>query len=101
MATRQKTKNPHSGWVVAKEACVINVGARPLEYEKVEVRNERTNELETIDNHNNIIDEGDEGVPYAFKAFQKVNANHVAVAEAPGMFIPLAEVDEEDLAAAS
>jgi hypothetical protein len=91
-----KTKNPHSGWVVAKEACVINVGARPLEYEKVEVRNERTGEVETIDNHNNIVDEGDEGVPYAFKAFQKVNAKHAAVEAAPELFVPLDELDDAD-----
>lgn len=91
---RQKTK--HSGWVVAKEACVINVGARPIEYEKVEVVNNKTNETEVIDNHNRIIDEGDEGVPYAFKAFQKVNASHVAVQESPDLFIPLDEVDDAD-----
>ena len=84
------------GTMVAREACVIVVGARPVEYGKVKVRN-RNDEIVEIDNQNVIIDPGDEGIPYAFKAFQKVNPNHPAVKDSPSSFMPLDEVDEDDL----
>ena len=86
-----------SNLVVAREAIVINVGARPIEYGQIDVRNRRTGEMVTIDDHNVMLDEGDDGIPYAFKAFQKVNKNHPAVKANPGAFMPLDEVDEADL----
>jgi hypothetical protein len=95
MAPRTTTKK--SNKVVAREAIVINVGARPIQYGTIDVINQKTGERETIDNHNQMVDEGDEGVPYTFKAFQKVNKNHVAVKACPGAFMPLEEADEEDL----
>jgi len=92
-----RTKKPTSNTVVAREAVVINVGARPIEYAKITVRDRRTNELVEIDDHDTMVDEGDEGVPYAFKAFQKVNKRHPAVKAAPDAFMPLEEADENDL----
>jgi hypothetical protein len=86
-----------SNLVVAREAVVITVGARPIEYGKLEVRHNKTGELVTIDDHNVMTDEGDEGIPYAFKAFQKVNKKHPAVKANPGAFMPLEEADEADL----
>lgn len=87
----------NKGPVVAREACVIVVGARPVEYAKITVRHNKTGELVEIDNQNDVIDEGDSGVPYAFKAFQKVNANHPAVLDSPDSFMPLSDVEEGDL----
>jgi hypothetical protein len=83
--------------MVAREACVIVVGARPIEYGKITVTHNKTGEKVTIDNHNQIVDQGDEGIPYAFKAFQKVSSSHPAVKDAPGCFMPLDDVDEVDL----
>ena len=88
--TRERTGN----YVVAREAIVVVVGARPIEYAKIQVRHNRTGDLVTIDNQNNIVDPGDEGMPYAFKENQKVSKNHPAVKECPGAFIPIDEVDD-------
>jgi hypothetical protein len=92
-----KTAKKGSNLVVARDAITITVGARPIEYGKITVRDRRTGELVEIDDHDVMVDEGDEGVPYAFKAFQKVNKKHPAVKANPGAFIPLDEVDEADL----
>jgi hypothetical protein len=81
--------------VVAREAIVINVGGRAAEYEQVEVIDRRTGQKATI-NKDDPIDEGDEGVPYAFKANQRVHRDHPAVKANPGAFIPADEVDEVD-----
>jgi hypothetical protein len=85
-------KNP---MMVAKEAVVVVVGARPIEYAKITVTHNKTGERVTIDNHNNVVDPGSQGVSYAFKAYQKVPATHPAVKDAPQFFIPADEVDEE------
>ena len=48
--------------VVAREAIVIAVGARPAEYAKIEVLNQRTGLREKIlDTDNPPLDPGDEG----------------------------------------
>lgn len=83
--------------VVAREAITITVGARPIEYGKITVRDRRTNEPVTIDDQNVMTDEGDDGIPYSFKAFQKVDKRHPAVEACPGAFMPLEDVDEADL----
>jgi hypothetical protein len=80
--------------VVARDAIVIVVGARPIQYGRVKVVHNKTGELVEIDNHNNIVDPGEPGIPYAFRAFQKVPKMHPAVKANPGAFIPLEEVDE-------
>jgi hypothetical protein len=82
--------------MVAREAIVITVGARPIKYGTITVRHNRTDEIVTIDNHNEIVDEGDEGIPYAFKANQRVRNDHPAVKSNPGAFIPADEVDPDD-----
>jgi hypothetical protein len=89
-----KTRDPNANMVVARDTFVVNVGGRPIEYGKITVRHNKTGVLETIDNHNDIVDEGDEGVPYAFKAFQRVSKNHPAVKACPGGFMPASDVDE-------
>jgi hypothetical protein len=82
----------------AKEAIVINVGGSPRQYGKITVRSRRTGEMETIDytdgdfeRHVDYVPE-DNGVPYAFKAYEKVPASHPAVKENPGAFVP----DDDD-----
>lgn len=91
---------PRKGQVVAKEAVVVNVGARPLVYKKRQVVNRKTGELATIDDtdsypdERNIEDHGDQGVPYAFKAGERVPASHPAVAAAPGHFVPVEEAED-------
>jgi hypothetical protein len=83
-----RTRKPSPELVAAREAIVINVGARPLRYGTVTVRDRRTGEMVTIpDTNHDPIDPGDEGVPYAFKALQKVAADHPAVKACPGAFI--------------
>ena len=92
-----QTKTRNSNMVVAKEAIVINVGARPIQYQQAVVTDKRTGERVEIDIHENPpIDEGDEGMPYAFKAFQRVRKDHPAVKACPGAFMPADEVDEVD-----
>jgi len=85
----------HGNQVVAREAIVITVGARPIEYQKIEVAHNRTGVLTTIDNQNVTVDEGDEGIPYAFKAFQKVPRNHPAVKACPSAFMEMDEAEAE------
>jgi hypothetical protein len=82
--------------VVAREAIVITVGARPIKYGEITVRHNRTDEIVTIPNQNEIVDEGDEGIPYAFKMNQRVRNDHPAVKANPGAFIPADEVDADD-----
>jgi hypothetical protein len=85
-----KTKTKASDELQAKEACVIVVGARPIEYQKRIVRNRHTGKLVEIDMHElPPVDEGAEGIGYAFKRGEKVWADHPAVEAAPGCFIPI------------
>jgi len=87
-----RTRNPNL--VAARDAIVITVGARPIEYGRITVTDRRSGERVEIDNHNDIVDEGDEGMPYAFRQFQKVKRDHPAVQACPGAFMPADEVDE-------
>ena len=84
-------------YVVAKEKVVVVVGAKPIEYGKVRTRDRRTGEWVEIENQNVIVDPGSDGVPHVFKAFQKVPANHEAVKQSPGSFMPIDDADEADL----
>jgi hypothetical protein len=86
-----------SSWLVARDAIVVNVGARPIKYGQIKVRDRHTGEVKTIDNQNDIVDSGDEGMPYAFKQNQRVSKNHPAVKACPGAFIPAEDVDESEL----
>lgn len=88
----------HSNMVVARETMVVTVGARPIEYRKAKVRNRKTDEIVEVELHEaEPVDSGDEGVPYAFKAGEKVPKNHEAVKASPGSFISLDEAEEKDL----
>lgn len=82
--------------MVAREAIVVTVGAKPIVYGEITVTDNKSGERKTIPNHNEIVDEGDEGIPYAFKANQRVRNDHPAVKANPGAFIPADEVDPDD-----
>lgn len=83
------------GTVVAREKVVIVVGARPVEYGRIVVTDRRTGErVEIADTDKQPIDPGDDGVPYVFRAGEKVRANHPAVEASPGAFISLDEAED-------
>jgi hypothetical protein len=76
----------------AREAVVVTAGARPIVYEKRIVRDRRTNKLVEIDVHElPPVDEGSEGIGYAFKKDEEVWSDHPAVLDAPGCFLPVDE----------
>jgi hypothetical protein len=80
------------GKVEAREAVVVTVGARPVIYEKRIVRDRHTGKLAEIDIHElPPVDPGDEGISYVFKKGEQVHADHPAVLDAPGCFVPIEE----------
>lgn len=85
--------------VQAKEAIVVNVDGSPRKYGKITVTNRKTGERETIDytdgDYERHVDYEHEvqGVPYAFKAYEKVPASHPAVKANPSAFVA---VDEDE-----
>lgn len=85
--------------VQAKEAIVVNVGGSPREYGKQTVTDRKTGERVVIDytdgDFDNHVDYKPEvnGIPYAFKAYEKVPANHPAVKANPEAFVA-ADEDE-------
>lgn len=95
MATKEQT-------LVATEAIVIVVGARPVEYQRRTVRDRRTGnmvEIEMTDPAWEPADPGDAGVPYVFRVGQRIHPGHPAYAsaKAKSVFIPLAEAEEQRL----
>jgi hypothetical protein len=85
-------KTKEAGKVKAREACVITVGAKPIIYEKRIVRDRHTGKLAEIDLHElPPVDPGSEGIGYAFAAGEEVWADHPAVLDAPGCFVPVNE----------
>ena len=85
MATKTKPSK-----VKAKQACVIVVGARPIEWQRRIVRSNRTGKLAEIDMHElPPVDEGSEGIPYVFRADEEAWDDHPAVLDAPGCFVPV------------
>jgi len=86
------TKTKEVGKVRAREACVITVGARPVVWPKIIVRDRHSGKLNEIDHHEaGPLDPGDEGIGYAFKPGEEVMADHPAVLDAPGCFVPVDE----------
>lgn len=91
-----RPRNPNRGMVVAKEAVVIVVGARPATYERITVVSRRTGERVEMDS-DRIDDPGDEGVQYGFKPYQRVARTHPAVLQSPHHFMDIEELDESEL----
>lgn len=92
----------NKGMLVATEAIVIVVGARPIKYQRSQVRDRRTGEMKEIDMTDpgwEPEDPGDAGVPYVFRPGQKIHPSHPAYesAKAKSVFIPLDEAEEMDL----
>ena len=89
MTTTTKAK---IGKVEALEACVVTVGARPIVYRSVIVRDRHTHQLVEVDLHEaEPLDDGDPGRSYAFARHEKVADDHEAVLDAPGAFRPVDE----------
>jgi hypothetical protein len=86
MATKTKERVK----VRAREAMVVTVGARPIVWPKIIVRDRHTGKLNEIDHHEaGPIDPGDEGIGYAFKKDEETWSDHPAVVDAPGAFVPV------------
>lgn len=80
------------GWVEARQACVVVVGARPIKYQRRIVRDRHTGKLVEIDIHElPLEDEGDPGETFVFKPREQVAADHPAVLDAPSLFMPVPE----------
>ena len=87
-------RNSPADVVVARETIVIVVGARPVEYARIEVTDKRTSQKVEIDDTDHApIDEGEEGKSYVFREGQKVRADHPAVEACPGAFRPIDPTD--------
>ena len=81
--------------VIAREAVVVVVGARPRVYGRITVKDRRTGlDVEIDDTDNPPLDEGDLGLSYAFREGQRVRASHPAVEACPGAFRAVDAVDE-------
>jgi hypothetical protein len=90
------------GTLVATEAIVIVVGARPVKYARRKVMDRRTGEMVEIDMTDpgwEPEDPGDDGVPYVFRVGQRIHQGHPAYksASAKAVFIPLEEAEEQQL----
>jgi hypothetical protein len=88
------------GTLVATEAIVIVVGARPVKYQRREVRDRRTGNMVEIDMTDpgwEPADPGDDGVPHVFRVGQRIHPGHPAYesAKAKAVFIPLEEAEEQ------
>jgi len=75
--------------LVARETIVINVGGPPPDWARITVKDRRTGQMVEIDDtdHPPIVEE-DPGIPYLFKAGQRVLSDHPAVTACPGAFRP-------------
>jgi hypothetical protein len=82
--------------VVAREACVVTVGARNATYEQITVVHNKTGERVTM-NSDRVLDPTREGIPYVFKQYQRVLRTHPAVKESPGSFIDIDDLDDAEL----
>jgi hypothetical protein len=90
------------GTLVATEAIVIVVGARPIKYQRRKVLNKRSGEYVEIDMTDpgwEPEDPGDDGVPYVFRVGQRIHPGHPAYesAKAKAVFIPLEDAEEQQL----
>ena len=93
-----RTRDPNSGMVVAREACVIVVGSRATEYHIGKVQDRRTDQVVDVPlTEYPPKDPGAEGRSYVFKQFQRVHRNHEAVKESPGSFMPIEDLDDAEL----
>ncbi|HEY7730250.1 MAG TPA: hypothetical protein VH950_05030 [Gaiellaceae bacterium] len=91
-----RQRDPNKGMVVAREAVVVTVGAKPITYEQITVTDRRTGQQVTMDS-DRVLDPGSEGIPYAFKQYQRVARSHAAVKTSPGSFIEIDELDDAEL----
>jgi hypothetical protein len=89
MPTKTSTESPT--WLMAREAVVVIVGARAAVPRTVVARDNRTGRLAEVPvppPEAPWLDEGDDGMSYVFRRGERVLADHPAVLESPGSFVP-------------
>ena len=87
-----KTTGATPGRVRAKEAIVIVIGARPVEWHKIIVRDRHTGRLAEIDHHERGPKVPEEvGTPYVFARHEEVYDDHPAVRAKPHAFVSVDE----------
>ena len=78
------------GRVRCREAIVIVIGARPVEWHKIVVRDRHTGRLAEIDHHERGPKVEEKlGTPYVFARGEEVDADHPAVLAKPYAFVPV------------
>jgi hypothetical protein len=85
-----KTTDTKPTWVQAREAMVIILGARAPVYRTTIVRDRKSGRLAEVPLapiEAPPIDEGSEGVSYAFAKGERVMSDHPAVAARPNYFV--------------
>jgi hypothetical protein len=95
-------RGARKGTLVATEAIVIVVGARPIKYQRRNVVDRRTGdrvEIDMTDPGWPPEDEGSDGVPYVFRVGQRISPGHPAYesAKLKPVFVPLEEAEEQQL----
>lgn len=81
------TTKPKIRKLECREAFVGVIGARPPEWRKALVRDDRTGQIAEVTlNELPPIDEGDPGVSYVFRRGEQIPGDHPAAAEWPGFF---------------
>jgi hypothetical protein len=86
--------------VVAKEACVVVVGAKAGKYHRREVVDRHTGakvEIDMTDPAWGWEEDPVEGTSYVFKPLQRVPRSHPAVKTSPGSFMDLDDLDDAEL----
>ena len=69
---------------------MIVVGARPVEWHRIVVRDRHTGRLSEIDHHERGPKVPEEvGVPYTFLRDEEVDSDHPAVRQSPHAFVPV------------
>lgn len=91
-------RDPNKGMVVAREAVVVTVGAKAPTWQIAKVRDRKSDEIKDVAlTEFPPLDPGSEGIPYAFKQYQRVHKDHPAVKTSPGSFMPIDDLDDAEL----
>lgn len=95
-----RPRDPNTGMVVAREACVVIVGARAGVRHKRIVTDRHTSqpvEIDMTDPAWGWAENPVEGKTFVFKPFQRVPANHPAVKASPNSFVEIDSLNAAEL----
>lgn len=90
-----RQRDVNAGMVIAKEAIVIVVGAEPPKYETFTAPNHRTGELVEF-KKDEPYDQGKDGIPYVFRAYQRVPRDNPAVKACPSGFVEVEDLTDAE-----